>query len=170
MAFLPLVIAPDPRLNQESQLVEKVDDELRDFLDIMLNTMYKEDGGGLAAVQVGVHKKIFIVDDESHGAKNPIFFINPEIIAASDEIIVCDEGCLSFPDQRVEVARPAIVRVRYLDYDNNWQELEAGDYQGRAIQHELDHTNGITFVHRIGKMKRDIMLRKAGKIKKYNLK
>ncbi len=179
MAVLPLVIAPDPRLKKVSKEVKPSDinAELRKFLDDMLETMYASNGLGLAAVQVGEHKRILVMDiaqgsiryDGTHNPDaepDPLFLINPEIVWESDEKFVFEEGCLSFPAQFAEVERPKSVKVRFLDYDGKERELRFDDLAAVCVQHEIDHLNGITFVEHVSKMKRDVIMRKLEKAKK----
>ncbi len=178
MTVLPLVVAPDPRLKQVSEPVEKIDDELRKFMDNMLETMYAMGGIGLAAVQVGVHKRILVMDIE-HGSdrypeekkqeKSPLFLINPEIVEESEEINIYEEGCLSFPGQYAKVERPKKVKIKYLDYNGNEQVMNADDLLATCVQHEIDHLNGIVFVDHISKIKRDMIMRKLKKQHKHNL-
>ncbi|AIL65271.1 Peptide deformylase [Rickettsiales bacterium Ac37b] len=169
MAILALVLAPDPRLKQKSLPVEKVDDDLRKFMDDMLETMYYSEGAGLAAIQVGIAKRILIVDvsnKENDEAKNPIFMVNPEIIYISEEKCIRQEGCLSIPTQILDIERPSNIKVKYLDYNGNTQELEADGWLATAIQHEMDHLNGVLLLDHASLVKRDTMIRKAKKIKK----
>jgi len=170
MTVLPLVIAPDERLNRPSEKVEVVDDSIRKLLDDMLETMYANDGIGLAAVQVGVHKKVIVVDvGIRDGKPTPMKLINAEVVQESDEGSVYMEGCLSFPDQFSEVERPAEVTIRYLDEHGNAQTIKASDILATCVQHEIDHTNGIVFVDHISSLKRDMILRKLKKAKKLGL-
>lgn len=189
MSILPIVHIPDPVLRRESKPVERIDDELRRFLDDMLETMYDAPGIGLAAVQVGEPLRIFTVDcakrsDEEEEAedggpirdsgdetqdeqpRDPIFLINPEIVAFSDEHSVYEEGCLSIPDYYADVERPAGCTVRYLDRDGKEQILEADGLLATVIQHEYDHLNGVLFIDHISKLKRDMVIRKFTKIAK----
>ncbi len=179
MATLPLVIAPDPRLKQVSAPVPVADinDSLRSFMDDMLETMYQSHGLGLAAVQVGVHKRILVMDiaqgsiryDGSHdpdASPDPLFLINPEIVWNSDEMFVFEEGCLSFPAQFASVERPKKVRVKFFDYYGTEREMAFEGLAAVCVQHEIDHLNGITFVEHISKMKRDMIMRKLEKQKK----
>ena len=148
-----LVIYGDERLQQVSEKIETIDDEIRTLIDDMFETMYKERGVGLAAVQVGILKKLIVIsvpdfDDE----KKPDFklaLINPEIIWHSEEMEILEEGCLSFPEIRDDVARYQKIKVKYLDKDGNEQILEAEDYIAKVLQHEIDHTNGISFIDRL---------------------
>lgn len=167
MAVLPLVIAPDDRLNIPSQKVAVVDDSIRALVKDMLDTMYANDGIGLAAVQVGVHKRVIVVDvARRDGGYDPKVFINPEIIAEEGDISVYTEGCLSFPDQFSDVERPERVKVRYLDEHGAEHTITADDILATCLQHEIDHTNGIVFVDHISKLKRDMIIKKLTKAKK----
>jgi peptide deformylase len=167
MAVLPLVIAPDERLNRPSVKVEVVDDSIRKLLSDMLETMYANDGIGLAAVQVGVHKRCIVMDVAiREGRHEPLKLVNPEIITESDDSSVYQEGCLSFPDQYSDVERPAAVTVKYLDEHGVEQTLKAEGIMATCIQHEIDHTNGVVFVDHISSLKRDMILRRLKKAKK----
>ena len=167
MALLPILTAPDPRLKQKSKPVATVDDELRRLLDDMLETMYAAPGVGLAAIQVGVPKRALVIDvSRDEEPKNPLFLINPEIVWASDEDASYEEGCLSLPDQFADVARPAAVRVRYLDRNGNRKELEAEGLLAVCVQHEMDHLDGVLFVDHISALKRNMILRRLLKQKK----
>lgn len=136
-------------------------------MDDMLETMYVAPGVGLAAPQVSVHKRVIVVDTSRGDTdRSPIKMADPELIESSDNLAVYDEGCLSFPDQYAEVERPAKVRVRYLDYDNEVQEIEAEGLLSTCIQHEIDHLDGKLFVDHISMLKRNIILRKMSKLKK----
>ena len=136
-------------------------------MDDMLETMYVAPGVGLAAPQVSVHKRVIVVDTSRGDTdRSPIQMADPELIESSDNLAVYDEGCLSFPDQYAEVERPAKVRVRYLDYENEIQEIEAEGLLSICIQHEMDHLNGKLFVDHISMLKRNIILRKMSKLKK----
>lgn len=175
MTVLPLVTAPDPRLKTPSKPVEKITPEIQRFMDDMLETMYETGGIGLAAVQVGVHKRILVMDvghgssrypDSQTGESSPLFMVNPEIVTCSEEQNTYDEGCLSFPGQYAEVVRPKTVKIKYLDYHGKPQLLEADGLLATCVQHEIDHLDGIVFVDHISMLKRDMILRKLKKIKK----
>lgn len=169
MATLPLVIAPDPRLKTKSTPIEKVDDEIRALAKDMFDTMYHELGIGLAAVQVGVLKRLLVVDVSWREGETPgeqYALINPEIIEESEDDHAYKEGCLSFPDQFAEVTRPDNVQVRYLDLDGNKQEKTFDGLLATCIQHEIDHLNGIVFVDHVSNVKRDMIMRKLKKMKK----
>ncbi|MCP5362187.1 MAG: peptide deformylase [Hyphomicrobiales bacterium] len=171
MAVLPLVIYPDPRLLEPSKPVEAVTDETRAFMDDMMETMYASQGIGLAAIQVGVHQRILVMDigfasgryKESGGGSKPMYLVNPEIIEESEDICVFDEGCLSFPGQYAEVERPEYVKVRYLDYHGKEQFMEAHGLLARCVQHELDHLDGKVFVDYLSRTKRDLITRRLKK-------
>jgi peptide deformylase len=185
MKILPLVIAPDPLLKQVSKPVEKIDESLKQFMKDMVSTMYYEEGIGLAAVQVGVLKRILVIDidyemdghhhhDHDHGNcggvhvknTNPRYFVNPEIIEFSKDCTSYNEGCLSFPGARSEVTRPTKVKVKYLDFNGNEKVEEMEGILATCIQHEIDHLEGVTFVDHISKLKRDMILSKMSKLKK----
>lgn len=170
MPILPIVIAPDPVLKQVAKPVEKVDDEIRTLLNNMLESMYNAHGIGLAANQVGVLKRVIVVDVEqdrgNHIPGKPIKMVNPEILTSSPEISVYQEGCLSFPQQFSDVERPAEITVRYLDENGKQQEIKASGLLATCIQHEIDHINGINFVDHISKLKRDMIIKKLDKNKK----
>lgn len=183
MAIRPILIAPDPRLKAISEPVDRVTDELRALMDDMLETMYDAPGIGLAAIQIGVPKRIIVIDlgkpktpeDETGGekkkpteaeiiaARRPMYFVNPEITWASDDLVVCEEGCLSVPDLYEEVERPERVTVRYLDYHGKTQEIEAEGMLAVCIQHEMDHLQGILFIDHLSRLKREMMLKKLAK-------
>ena len=170
MAIRPLVIAPDERLNIASQKVDVVDDSIRALLNDMLETMYANDGLGLAAVQIGVHKRCIVIDVAVRENRNePMKLVNPEIITHSSDDNIFQEGCLSFPDQYSEVKRPESVVVRYLDENGVEKTIEANGILATCIQHEIDHINGIVFVDHISKMKRDMIIKKLKKAKKFGL-
>ena len=167
MAILPIIKAPDPRLKKKCQPVDVVDDELRRLMDDMLDTMYDAPGVGLAAPQIGVLKRILVMDvsrgDEKH---TPLKIVNPEIIEASEEIALREEGCLSFPEQYAEVSRPETVRIRYIDENNQPQEMDADGLAAICVQHEMDHLDGVLLVDRLSSIKRNIILRKMKKQRK----
>lgn len=176
MAVLPIYVAPHPVLKTPVKPVDGgVTDELRQLMDDMLDTMYDAQGIGLAAPQVGVLKRVLVIDveqgarEERDGARgNPLCFVNPEIVWTSDDINSYEEGCLSIPGQYAPVERPEKVRVKYLDYDGKEQEIEADGLLATCIQHEIDHLNGILFTDHISKLKRDMLMRKLKKFTKDN--
>ncbi len=167
MALMPIITAPDPRLKAVSKPVETVDDEIRSLMDDMLETMYAAPGIGLAAVQVGVAKRIIVMDlAKEDEPRSPLFLVNPEITWVSDHDASYEEGCLSLPEHYAEVVRPAAVKVSYQDYDGEQQELEAEGLWATCVQHEIDHLDGILFVDHLTALKRNIILRKLLKAKK----
>ena len=167
MALLPIIVAPDPRLKVKTTPVAAVDDDLRVFLDDMLETMYAADGIGLAAPQVGDTRSVLVVDVARQGEDpQPLKIINPEIVWTSDDDRVHEEGCLSLPEYFAEVVRPEAIRVRYLDETGAERELEADGILATCIQHEMDHLKGILFVDHVSAIKRGMILRKLKKAKK----
>ncbi len=167
MALLPIIIAPDPRLKQISASVERVDDEVRRLMDDMLETMYQAPGVGLAAPQVGVLRRIIVLDaSKKDEARQPYAMVNPELVEVSDQDIRSEEGCLSLPEHYADVVRPAAIRVRYLDHEGEIRELDAEDLLATCIQHEMDHLEGILFVDHLSALKRNMILRKLTKAKK----
>jgi peptide deformylase len=169
MALRTIITAPDPRLKLVSEHVPEVTDDVRRLMDDMLETMYAAPGIGLAAVQIGVPKRIIVIDlaKEKEGeAPHPQFFVNPKLLWASDETVVCEEGCLSVPDLYDEVERPARVRVGFMDYHGKQQELETDGMLAVCIQHEMDHLEGTLFIDHLSRLKREIMLKKLAKARK----
>lgn len=167
MAILPIIVAPDPRLKLESEPVERVGANIARLMDDLLETMYDAPGIGLAAPQVGVLKRVIVIDaaikDEP---PKPFAMANPELLRVSDSVKPWEEGCLSLPEHYAEVVRPAEVTVRYLDRDNKLQEIEARGVLAVCVQHEMDHLEGILFVDHVSALKRGIILRKLRKAKK----
>ena len=165
MSLLKLVESPNEILRQKSKDVSVFGAELQSFIDDMLETMYHEEGAGLAAVQVGSLKRIFIVDISSEG-NSPIVFINPEIISASEKKICFNEGCLSFPGGRLLIDRPEVVSVKYQDVMGNINEITADGWFSRAIQHENDHLNGVLLIDYVSKLKAEMLNKKVQKLQK----
>ena len=167
MSKKEIVIEPDPILRKKSENLEKVDDELRGLLDDMLETMYSAPGIGLAAVQVGVLKRLIVIDiSKEKDKKNPLFLINPEIISRSNKTSIYEEGCLSLPGHFAEIERPAECHVKYIDYSGKEKEIKADGLLSTCIQHEVDHLNGILFIDYLSKLKKDMILKKLIKHKK----
>lgn len=172
MAILPVITAPSLILKQKSLPVEKVEEEVQKLMNDMLETMYHDRGVGLAAVQVGVLKRIIVIDlqeDDDEERPNgfyPLLIANPEIIFSSNELISLPEGCLSVPEQRIEITRSREVKVKFLNYKNEIQELEAKGWLARVIQHEIDHLDGKLLVDYLSPIKKDIVMRKLTKLKK----
>ena len=167
MSILPIITAPDPRLKLKAKPVKTVDDEIRRLMDDMLETMYLAPGIGLAAPQVGVVKRVLVLDVAGDGEKPaPLKMANPELLWKSAELATYSEGCLSLPEHYADVTRPAEIKARYLDYQNEVRELHAKGLLATAIQHEMDHLEGTLFVDHISPLKRSIILRKLAKAKR----
>jgi peptide deformylase len=167
MALLPIITAPDPRLKIKARPVAAVDDEVRRLMDDMLETMRQAIGIGLAAPQVGVAKRVIVLDVAREGEKpQPMMLANPEILWRSPELTTGSEGCLSLPEHYAEVTRPETIRLRYLDYQNEIREVEASGLLATCIQHEIDHLDGVLFVDHISMVKRGMILRKLAKSKR----
>ena len=168
MALLDIIVAPDPRLKRKAAAVAAVDAATARLMQDMLETMYDAPGVGLAAPQVGVLKRIIVVDPAREGQPpRPLKMANPEIVWASEETKIHEEGCLSLPQEYDMVTRPGRVRVKYVDETNTPQEVEADGLLAVAIQHEMDHLEGILFVDHISTLKRNIILRRLAKQKKH---
>ena len=167
MAVRPILTAPDPRLKAVSAPVARVDDDIRKLIADLIDSMYAADGIGLAAIQVGVPKRVLVMDlDQRDGKKNPLAFVNPQILWASEELATFQEGCLSVPEIWEDVERPAKIRAGYLDRDGNPQELEADGLLATCLQHEMDHLEGVLFLDHLSKLKRSMALRKLAKAKR----
>jgi peptide deformylase len=165
MAVRSIITLPDPLLRRKSAAVERVDAELKALADDMVETMYAAPGVGLAAVQVGVPRRLIVVDAtaKEEDEPRPLVLINPEIVELGTETRIYEEGCLSIPDVRLEIERPASVRIRYLDREGLRQELAADGLLATAIQHEIDHLNGKLIIDFLSRLKRDIIVRKFRK-------
>ena len=167
MTIRPILTAPDPRLQAISTDVETVDADIRKLVDDMADSMYAAEGIGLAAVQIGMPKRVIVIDlDQKEGKKNPRAFINPKILWASDEMAVFEEGCLSVPEIWDDVERPARIKAEYLDRDGNKQLLEADGLLATCLQHEMDHLNGVLFIDHLSRLKRSMVIKKLTKAKK----
>jgi peptide deformylase len=172
MAVLPILEAPDPRLRTISRPVEAVDEELRALIADMFETMYDAPGIGLAAIQVGVPKRVLVMDlqeeEDADGkpVRNPRVFINPELFDPSDEVNVYNEGCLSVPEQYADVERPAVVHARWLDEQGVRHEERLEGLLATCLQHEMDHLEGILFIDHLSKLKRDMVLKKLEKARR----
>jgi peptide deformylase len=165
MTVRPIVKLPDPVLKKVSDPVERVDDELRGLVDDMLETMYDAPGIGLAAIQIGIPRRLLVIDlAKEDQPKDPHAFINPEIVWSSDDTSVYEEGCLSIPDVFYDVERPAEVKVRYLDRDGKQQEMDCSGLMATCIQHEIDHLNGVLFIDHLSRLKRSMVVRKFTKM------
>ncbi len=170
MAILPIIEIPDPRLRKISEPVETFDDALQQLIDDMFETMYDAPGIGLAAIQVGVAKRLLVIDlqEEGEGVKNPRVFINPEFSDPSEDTNVYSEGCLSIPDQFADVERPSTIRAKWLDRDGKAHDEVIDGLLATCLQHEVDHLNGIVFTDHLSRMKRDMVLKKLEKLRRQN--
>ena len=167
MALREIIKLPDKRLRLKSEPVKRVDAGIRRLVDDLFETMYEAPGIGLAAIQIGVPKRVVTMDlSKKEDDHKPQVFINPEVIWKSDEKSKYEEGCLSIPEYYEEVERPAQVKVKYLDIDGNQQEIEASGLLATCLQHEIDHTNGVLFIDYISKLKRDRIVKKFTKAAK----
>ncbi len=167
MALLPIIVAPDPRLKVVCEPVDDINDDIRKLVTDMLETMYDAPGLGLAAPQVGVKKRLLVVDvAKDDDAPDPHPMINPELTWASKELFEYEEGCLSLPKYYANVSRPDKVHVSYLDENGDSRELKAEGLLAVVVQHEMDHLEGILFVDHLSMLKRNVILRKLKKMKK----
>jgi len=167
MALRDILILPDKRLRQKSAAVKKIDADIRRLVDDMFETMYDAPGIGLAAIQVGVPKRVITMDlSKKDEPDQPRVFINPEILSTSDEEATYEEGCLSIPEFYEEVTRPVQVQVKYLDLDGKEQVLDAKGLLATCLQHEIDHLNGVLFIDHLSKLKRDRVIKKFAKAAK----
>ena len=167
MALMQILTEPNKILREKSQLVEKVDTDLQKLMSDMLETMYAAPGIGLAAIQVGVAKRVIVLDIAGKDqCKNPMYFINPVIINKSDNNSSYEEGCLSVPGQFAEIHRPERCHIKYIDYFGQPKEIKAVGMLATCIQHEIDHLEGILFIDYLSKMKKTMIIKKLSKQKK----
>lgn len=172
MALLKIVTAPDPILKTKSKEIESVDDNIRSLMDDMLETMYADNGVGLAANQIGEAKRIMVLDlqddddEERSEGFYPLFIANPVITNASENYVEATEACLSVPGQRIDVSRPEEISIEYLDYNNKKQKLSASGWLARALQHEIDHIDGKILIDYLSPLKKNVAIRKLKKFKK----
>ncbi len=172
MTVMHILEIPDSGLRAIAEPVATVDDATRTLIDDMLDTMYDAQGIGLAATQVGVLKRVVVIDlqeredEESEPVRAPQAFVNPELLGTSEELSKYSEGCLSIPEQYAEVERPARCRVSWLDRDGQPQEAEMDGLLATCMQHEIDHLNGVLFIDHISKLKRDMIVKKVGKMRR----
>lgn len=167
MSILNIVKEPDPILRKKCDEVHRVDQDLKKLMNDMLETMYNAPGIGLAAPQVGVLKRVIVIDlsrDEEN--KNPLFIVNPKIVWRSEEMNIREEGCLSIPNHYAEVERPTKCKLEYIDYNGKKNLLDADDLLSTCIQHEVDHCNGILFIDYLSKLKKNMIIKKLIKAKK----
>jgi peptide deformylase len=164
---LDIITLPDRKLRLKSGPVERVDDDLRRLLDDMLETMYEAPGIGLAAIQVGIDRRLAVVDvakrEDEEAEPKPLFLINPQIVSSSEERSLHEEGCLSIPEYYADVERPASVRVAFLDRNGKPQEIAASGILATCLQHEIDHMDGVLFIDYLSKLKRDMVIKKFKK-------
>ena len=167
MPIKKIITIPDPILRKISEPVKLIDKEIKKLSEDMLETMYEAPGIGLAAVQVGVLKRVIVIDlSKKDEKKNPLCIINPELTFKSDDLVSYEEGCLSIPNQFAEVKRPNNCNIKYLDIKGNKKELKAEGLLATCIQHEIDHLNGILFIDYLSKLKKDLIIKKVNKQKK----
>ena len=167
MALRHILTEPNKVLRQKSLPVENVDKNIQILMDDMLETMYAAPGIGLAAIQVGIPKRIIVLDiEQKEGKKNPLFFVNPEIIEKSKDLSTYEEGCLSVPGQFAEIDRPDKCHIKYLDYYGEKKEINAEGMLATCIQHEMDHLEGILFIDYLSKLKKSMIIKKLSKQKK----
>ncbi len=166
MTIRKILTVPDPILRRNCSSLEQVDNDVRKLMDDMLQTMYEAPGIGLAAVQIGILKKIIVIDiSKENEKKNPLFLVNPEIIQKSDTTSTYEEGCLSLPGQFAEIERPAECRVKFIDYKGKQKELKVSGLLSTCIQHEIDHLNGVLFIDYLSKLKKNMIIKKLTKQK-----
>ena len=162
-----ILTEPDPILRKKCEPLETVDIDTKKLMDDMLETMYAAPGIGLAAVQVGILKRLVVIDiSKGEEKKKPMFLINPQIIHQSKKTSVYEEGCLSLPGQFAEIERPAECTIKYIDYNGKEKDLKADGLLATCIQHEVDHLNGILFIDYLSKLKKDMIIKKLVKQKK----
>ena len=167
MAIRPILTLPDPILRKKAKPIERVDADLRRLIDDMLLTMYDAPGIGLAAPQIGILRRLIVMDPAKDEApKTPVIMVNPEILERSEEMRVHDEGCLSIPDFTAEIERPAKTRVSFLDRAGKEQEIELNGIWSTLVQHEIDHLNGVLFIDYLSRLKRDRIVKKFTKAKR----
>jgi peptide deformylase len=167
MAVLPILTIPDPVLRKKAKPIERVDAELRRLMDDMLATMYDAPGIGLAAPQIGISRRLIIMDPSKDDVpKTPVIMVNPEILERSEEMRLHEEGCLSIPDITAEIERPAKTRVSYIDRDGKKVDMALEGIWSTIVQHEIDHLNGILFIDYLSRLKRDMIVKKFTKAKR----
>jgi peptide deformylase len=166
MAIRPILTLPDPLLRKKAKPIERVDADLRRLMDDMLATMYDAPGIGLAAPQIGISRRLIVMDPAKDEApKTPIVMVNPEIVTRSEEMRTHEEGCLSIPEFTAEIERPAKTLVAYIDREGKKREAELEGIWSTLVQHEIDHLNGVLFIDYLSRLKRDMVVRKFTKQK-----
>ena len=167
MALRQILTEPNKILREKSLFVEKIDEDLKKLMDDMLETMYAAPGIGLAAIQIGIPKRVIVLDiAQKNGPRKPLFFINPEIIERSKNNLTYEEGCLSVPGQFAEIDRPDKCHIKYLDYHGQPKEIKAEGMLATCIQHEIDHLEGILFIDYLSKLKKSMIVKKLSKQKR----
>ena len=167
MALRRILTVPDPMLRQKSIPVEKIDTNIKNLMNDMLETMYDAPGIGLAAIQIGIAKRVVVMDvSKEADKKEPLYFVNPEITWKSSTSTTYEEGCLSIPNQFAKIKRADKCNVKYLDYDGEEKEIKAEGLIATCIQHEIDHLNGILFIDYLSNLKKNIIIKKVSKHKK----
>jgi len=167
MAVRKILTIPDPVLRKKSDSVKTIDKDIKNLMDDMLQTMYDAPGIGLAAIQIGVPKRVVVMDlSKDTENKNPMYFVNPKIIWKSDVHSAYEEGCLSIPNQFAKIERPDKCHVQYLDYNGQEKKIKAEGLLSTCIQHEIDHLNGVLFIDYLSKLKKDMIIKKVSKDKK----
>ncbi len=163
MPLKNIITVPDPLLKSISKPVDKVNNEIKNLINDMCETMYNAPGIGLAAVQIGIPLRVVVVDISKGEEKKPYFFVNPNIVWRSDKTSTYEEGCLSIPNQFAEIERPESCRVEYLDLNNQIKEIEVSGLLSTCIQHEIDHLNGVLFIDYLSKLKKNMIIKKVTK-------
>ena len=167
MTVRKILTEPNKILRKKSQNVKSVNSKIQSLMDDMLDTMYAAPGIGLAAIQVGIPKRVIVLDiEQKEGKKNPIFLINPEVMERSKNNSTYEEGCLSVPGQFAEIDRPEKCHIKYLDYNGEKKEIKAEGMLATCIQHEMDHLEGILFIDYLSKLKKSMIIKKLSKKKK----
>ena len=167
MAIQKILTEPNKVLRQISFKVENVDKDIQKLMDDLLETLYVAPGIGLAAIQIGIPKRVIVIDlSRDEEKKNPMYFVNPEIVWKSEDQSIYEEGCLSVPNQFAEIYRPKKCHIKYLDYDGNLKEIRVEGLMATSIQHEIDHLEGILFIDYLSKLKKSMIIKKLSKQKK----
>ncbi len=167
MAILPVITVPDPILRKQALAIERVDEPLRRLMDDMFSTMYDAPGIGLAAPQIGISRRLIVMDPtRDEEPKRPLIMVDPEILERSHEMRLHEEGCLSIPDFTGEVERPARTRVSFIDREGKRQEMECEGIWSTIVQHEIDHLNGVLFIDYLSRLKRDMIVKKLTKVRR----